>query len=81
MKAMEVIPHPRMRIVIHSWNGKWIVEFEAAAYKQAIRMDQELVPSVEQVKSLLTPNFLIEMEEQFQNLHTVWSKNFKANQA
>ena len=78
---MEVIPHPRMRIVIHSWNGKWIVEFEAAAYKQAIRMDQEQIPNIEQVKSLLTPQFLSEMEESFQNLHTTWSKNYRANQA
>jgi hypothetical protein len=81
MRAIETIPHPRIRIVVHSWNGKWIVEFEAASYKQAIKIDQEAVKTIEAVKALLNNEFLTEIENQFQNLHKAWSINFqKTNQ-
>ena len=50
MRAIETIPHPRIRIVVHSWNGKWIVEFEAASYKQAIKIDQEAVKTIKRSK-------------------------------
>ena len=67
----------RLRIVVHSWNGKWIVEFEAASYKQAIKIDQEAVKTIEAVKALLNEEFLTEIENQFQNLHKAWSINFQ----
>jgi hypothetical protein len=77
MRAIETIPHSRMRIVVHSWNGKWIVEFEAASYKQAIKIDQEAVKTIEAVRVLLNDEFLTEIENQFQNLHKAWSINFQ----
>lgn len=77
MRAIEQIPHERMRIVIHSWNGKWIVEIEAASYKQAIKIDQELVPNINDVKKLLNQDFLNNIEEQFQQLHKLWTLNYR----
>ena len=77
MRAIETIPHSRMRIVVHSWNRKWIVEFEAASYKQAIKIDQEAVKTIEAVRLLLNDEFLTEIENQFQNLHKAWSINFQ----
>jgi len=53
------------------------VEFEAASYKQAIKIDQETVKTIEAVKLLLNDEFLTEVENQFQNLHRAWSINFQ----
>lgn len=77
MRAIEQIPHERMRIVIHSWNGKWIVEFEAASYKQTIKIDQEHLPNVNDIKKLLNQEFLNNIEEQFQQLHKLWTLNYR----
>ncbi|MFM2194980.1 MAG: hypothetical protein RL092_580 [Bacteroidota bacterium] len=77
MRAIEQIPHERMRIVIHSWNGKWIVEFEAASYKQTIKIDQEQLPNVNDIKKLLNQDFLNNIEEQFQQLHKLWTLNYR----
>lgn len=77
MRAIEQIPHERMRIVIHSWNGKWIVEFEAASYKQTIKIDQEHLPNVNDIKKLLNQDFLNNIEEQFQQLHKLWTLNYR----
>jgi len=77
MKAIDQVPHERMRIVIHSWNGKWIIEFEAAAYKQTIKINQEQVPNLNDVKNLLSDDFLNNIEEQFQQLHKLWTINYR----
>lgn len=77
MRLVETIPHPKIRISVHSYNGKWIVEFEAAAYRQAIKIDQEAVKSIEEVRALINTEFITEIENQFQNLHKAWSINFQ----
>jgi len=77
MRLVETIPHPKIRIAVHAYNGKWIVEFEAAAYRQAIKIDQEAVPSIEEVRALINTEFITEIENQFQNLHKAWSLNFQ----
>lgn len=77
MRAVETIPHPRIRIVVHAYNGKWIIEFEAAAYKQSIKIDQAAVKTIEEIRVLMNNDFLTEIETQFQNLHKAWSINFQ----
>jgi hypothetical protein len=43
MRLVAQIPHPHLRIVIHEYNGKWIVEFEGGRCKQSMKWEKEQV--------------------------------------
>jgi len=41
MRLVTQIPHPHLRIVVHEYNGKYIVEVEGGRCKQGFKFDKE----------------------------------------
>ena len=58
MRIIATIPHPRLRISIFLYNEKYIIELEAAQYKQTFKISAESVDGLEGVKALLTEELL-----------------------
>jgi Lon protease-like protein len=44
MRQVATIPDSIMRVVIHEYNGKYIVEFEGGQCRQAFKFDKESTP-------------------------------------
>ena len=42
MRLIGQIPHPHLRIAIHEYNGKYLVEFEGGRCRQTFKFDKEL---------------------------------------
>ncbi len=50
MRLVAQIPHPHLRMVVHEYNGKYIVEIEGGRCKQGFKFDKELydLPAVQE---------------------------------
>ncbi len=53
MREVAHIPHPLMRITVHSYNGQWKLRFELDRYEQTFKYP-EMEHSLEDVKTFGT---------------------------
>lgn len=83
MRIIATIPHPRLRISIFLYNEKYIIELEAAQYKQTFKISADSVDGLEGVKALLTDELLNNSMSRFEAMHLDFKKAFdqKANKA
>ena len=68
MRLVAQIPHPHLRIVIHDYNGKWIVEFEGGRCKQSIKWDKEVV-DLQKLQSTMVPQLIPGVMERMHQMH------------
>ncbi len=68
MRLVAQIPHPHLRIVIHDYNGKWIVEFEGGRCKQSIKWDKEEV-DLQKLQSVMIPQLIPGVMERMHQMH------------
>jgi len=68
MRLVAQIPHPHLRIVIHDYNGKWIVEFEGGRCKQSIKWDKEEV-DLQKLQSAMIPQLIPGIMERMHQMH------------
>ena len=66
-----------MKISIFQWNEKWIIEFEGGAYKQSLKLSQESVSSLEEVKKMITPSMIEGAIERFRSMHAEFGEAYK----
>jgi len=76
LRLAATIPHPHCKISVLSWNEKWIIEIEAGPYKQTYKIAQESCPSLDEVKSLVTPALLSGTLNRFLTMHADFSEAF-----
>ena len=83
MRIIATIPHPRLRISIFLYNEKYIIELEAAQYKQTFKISAESVDGLEGVKALLTEELLNNSMSRFEGMHLDFKMAFdqKVNKA
>jgi len=83
MRIIATIPHPRLRISIFLYNEKYIIELEAAQYKQTFKISADSVDGLEGVKALLTEELLNNSISRFEAMHLDFKKAFdqKVNKA
>ncbi|MFN3917800.1 MAG: hypothetical protein ACK4K0_08650 [Flavobacteriales bacterium] len=72
MRVIEEIPHPQLKITIFGWNEKYILKFEAGQYEQSYKISQLDVMGVDELKEMITPEFLAKVMDRF----TAMSKDF-----
>ncbi|TVQ77711.1 MAG: hypothetical protein EA358_05950 [Flavobacteriales bacterium] len=65
MRIADTIPHASMRIIIYALEKYHYVEFEAGPMKQGFRFSKEQVPGVDNIKKVISPQFITEVEERF----------------
>lgn len=71
MRLVETIPHPHCRISIMSYNDKWIIEIEAAQYKQTYKIGHDSVNGLEDVRKLISTDLLAQTLERFRDRKSV----------
>lgn len=81
MRIIAQIPHPDLRIVIMSWNEKYLIEMEAGQYKQTYKISTDSVNGLEGVKALCTPELIQKTLERFREMHTDFAKAFNENKS
>ena len=68
MRIIDTIPHPSITISIFQMNDKFIVKFEAGPMEQAFKFENAEVKGVENLKKLITPEFIEEVRKRFNEM-------------
>jgi hypothetical protein len=76
MRLIGQIQHPHLRIAIHEYNGKYLVEFEGGRCRQTYKFDKELYPleAVQQWVSEVEPNIMERMHAMHEDLKKLLPK-------
>jgi hypothetical protein len=69
MRIVATIPHPQLRIAIFLYNEKYIIEMEAAQYKQTFKISQDSVDGLEDVKKLCSQELIDGAMRRFSEMH------------
>lgn len=69
MRVIDTIPHPDFSITIHFYNEKFLLKIEAGPYEQVYKFTREMASSPEEVKALITPEFLLQARITFDGMH------------
>jgi len=68
MRIIDSIPNPSITISIFQMNDKFIVKFEAGPMEQAFKFDNADVKGVENLKKLITPDFIETVRKRFNDM-------------
>lgn len=68
MRIIDTIPHPKISISIFQMNDKFIVKFEAGPMEQAFKFHTEHVGSLENLKKLITEDFIDKVHARFNDM-------------
>ena len=84
MRIVDEIDHPRIKITVFQWNGKYIVKLETGQFEQSFKVSETDVDGLEDIRSMLTEEFLLNCQKQFSEMSKNWksaflSKNTKEN--
>ena len=68
MRIIDQIPHPSITISIFQMNDKYLVKFEAGPMEQVFKFTVAEEKSVENLKKLITPEFIEEVRKRFNEM-------------
>jgi hypothetical protein len=77
MRIVEEIPHPQFKITVFSWNNKYIIKLEIGQFEQVYKINEMDVTGLDDVKKLLSPEFLDKVMQRFLSMRTDFSEAFK----
>lgn len=69
MRLVADIPHPHVKITLFSWNGKYLLKLERGPYEQTYKVNELDVSGDEEVKAMLTEEFLANVAAIFKQMH------------
>mgnify|MGYP000973070517 FL=1 len=68
MRLVAQIPHPHLRIVIHDYNGRWILEFEGGRCKQSMKWEKEFM-DLEKLQKEVIPGLIENVMNRMHQMH------------
>lgn len=77
MRIVAEIPHPRYKIQIHSYNGKYMVKIELGQFEQTYKIAETDVTSLDEVKNMITPELLTNTLQRFIAMREDWEVAFQ----
>jgi hypothetical protein len=77
MRVVADIPHPRYKIQIFSYNGKFMVKIELGQFEQVFKIAESDVNGIEDVKRMVTEELLRNSLDRFLTMRTDWEDAFK----
>lgn len=77
MRVIDEISHPRFKIQIFSYNSKYIVKIELGQFEQSFKIGEIDVMGLEDVKNMITEEFLKNCLNRFVEMREDWDKSFK----
>lgn len=76
VRTIAEIPHHTFRISIFSYNSKYIVKIELGQFEQIYKISEADVIGLEEVKGMLTDEFLENCMNRFLTMREDWLKSF-----
>ena len=72
MRLVAQIPHPACRISILSWNGKFILKFEAGLLEQTFKVSESEAGEPAQFIASISPEFIKLVLENFNKMENAF---------
>ncbi len=77
MRVVAEIPHSHFKIQVFSWNAKYQIKIEIDQYEQTYKVSETNVNSLEDVKSLITEDFLNKVMGRMISMREDWNLALK----
>lgn len=77
MRVLAEIPHSHFKIQIFNWNAKYLVKIEIDKYEQTFKVAETNVNGLEDVKALLTEEFLAGVMKRMITMRADWNEVLK----
>jgi len=68
MRIVKDIPHPRFKITVYSWNGKYIIKIEDAHLEQVYKIDEHQVNGLNELDAMMSTPFLVKVLKRFSEM-------------
>lgn len=72
MRVIGELPNDFCKISLFQWNEKYLVKFELGLYEQTFKIDEYEVADVEELKSLISEDFIKKVMKRFDEMHADW---------
>jgi len=76
MRLVKEIPHPKYRIQIHHYNGKYLVKIELGQFEQTYKIGETDVNGPDDVEKMITAELLSNAIKRFVDMRTDWGNAF-----
>ncbi len=70
MRVVGEIAHPDCKITIFQWNNRYLIKLEAGLLEQTFKVSEYDISSEDDLKKILSPEFIEKALERFQDMHT-----------
>lgn len=70
MRIAGYIEHPGMKITIFHYQNRYSLKFENPYFEQTFKLPEDLFPTVDSVRDMVSAAFLKEVENRFMNMAT-----------
>lgn len=77
MRVVDSIPHDRFKIQIFSYNQKYTVKIELGQFEQNYKIGELDVMGIQDVKDMVTPEFLNRCLKRFVEMREDWQASFE----
>jgi len=77
MRVLAEIPHSHFKIQIFNWNAKYLVKIEIDKYEQTFKVAESDVSGLEDVKALITEDFLVGVMKRMITMREDWNSALK----
>ncbi len=77
MRVVAEIPHSHFKIQIFNWNGKYQIKLEIGPFEQTYKVDETNVNGLEDVKALITDEFLNQVMGRMVSMREDWNNALK----
>ncbi len=81
MRIVKEIPHPRFKITLFSWNGKYIVKIEDAHLEQIFKIPEGEIQALDELQAMLSTPFLLRCLKRFGEMSHDWNQAFRQRYA
>ena len=72
MRVIGELANDYCKISLFQWNEKYLVKFELGLYEQTYKIDEYEVADVDELKSLLSEDFIKKVMKRFDEMHADW---------
>lgn len=77
MRVVAEIPHTHFKITVFSWNAKYQVKIEIDGFEQVYKISEQDVNGLDDVKLMLSDEFLTSCMKRFLTMREDFGKSFK----
>ncbi|WKK73496.2 hypothetical protein QYS49_16140 [Marivirga salinae] len=74
MRVIGELPNNFCKISLFQWNEKYLVKFELGLYEQTFKIDEYEVADVNELKSLISEEFIKKVMNRFDEMHADWGE-------